>query len=123
MKNFIVNCGNGLINFCAWLLLIIIVLLGIGYMFTNAGVGLGILIGGFIVFVLSFYFLYMLMDIRDNLKEIKNNTKISANEVLNPEEAQYVRYCQACGEKYSKDEEHCPNCNTPNGNQQKKNES
>ena len=56
MKDFIVNCGNGLINFCACLLLIIIVLCGIGCMFTNPIVGLGVLIGGFIVFVLSFLF-------------------------------------------------------------------
>ncbi len=86
MKDFIVNCGNGLINFCACLLLIIIVLCGIGCMFTNPIVGLGVLIGGFIVFVLSFYFLYMLMDIRDSLIEIKIIQKVCKLHLLENKE-------------------------------------
>ena len=108
MKDFIVNCGNGLINFCACLLLIIIVLCGIGCMFSNPIVGLGVLIGGFIVFVLSFYFLYMLMDIRDSLIEIKNNTE-SVQAAPSGKQGT-PRYCKKCGTKYNENDEACPHC-------------
>lgn len=75
MKNFIVNWGRGLIDFCSWIILILIVLAGIICLFSNVWLGIGILVIGLILFIALSYLLYLFIDIRDLLKEIVERTK------------------------------------------------
>lgn len=70
MKKFIVNWGRGLIDFCSWAVLILIILSGVICLFANPFLGIGILLIGLILFIALSYLLYLFIDIRDLLKEI-----------------------------------------------------
>lgn len=75
MKKFIVNFGRGLIDFSAWVVLLLIVISGIVILFANPLAGIGTLLLGLIIFIAFYYLIYLLIDIRDLLKEVveKNN--------------------------------------------------
>lgn len=79
MKNFVIDCGRGLIDVSAWVIIIAII---IGSCCCGA---LGILICplGILTFVIIYYFLYLLIDIRDNLQEI--NSKLNTDEEMEEE--------------------------------------
>lgn len=79
MKKFIINFGRGLIDFSAWVVLVLIVLLGIITLFTNPLAGIGILLIGLVLFVALYYLIYLFIDIRDLLKDLvaKDDTKSS----------------------------------------------
>lgn len=82
MKKFVIDCGRGLIDVSAWIIVIAIIIAGF-----NAGV-LGMLIVplGILAFVIVYYFLYVLIDIRDNLQEINskiNKEKYESNVIKN----------------------------------------
>lgn len=71
MKKFIVDFGRGLIDFSAWVVLAVIIVAGIMSFFSNEPLlGIGILCIGLILFVASYYFIYLFIDIRDLLKII-----------------------------------------------------
>ncbi len=75
MKKFIVDFGRGLIDFSAWIVLLLIVISGIVILFANPLAGIGTLLLGLIIFIAFYYLIYLLIDIRDLLKEVveKNN--------------------------------------------------
>lgn len=77
MKNFIVDFGRGLIDFSAWVVLILILVVGIITLFTQPLAGIGILLIGLVLFTSFYYLIYLFIDIRDLLKEIvtKDNTE------------------------------------------------
>lgn len=74
MKKFIINFGTGLIDLCAWLILLGILLSGAITMLTDPLCGIGIFIVGFVLFIAMFYLLYLLIDIKENLDKIVENT-------------------------------------------------
>lgn len=73
MKKFVISFGRGLIDFSAFLWIIAIVLCGVIALFNDVGVGLAILFGGTIIFVISYYLIYLAIAINDNLTEINRN--------------------------------------------------
>lgn len=84
MKKFIVDFGRGLIDFSAIILLVIIFLGTIGAMGLSLGtenwffsILYALLMGivFFLIFVISYYLLYLFIDIRDNLEELNKNVK------------------------------------------------
>lgn len=68
MKNFVLNCGRKLIDVSAWIIVIAIVCGGL----CTGAYALIIIPVGILMFVIFYYLLYVLIDIRDNLKDIKN---------------------------------------------------
>ena len=70
MKKFIVDFGRGLIDFSAWIVLLLILISGIVMLFANPLAGIGTILIGLIIFVAIYYLIYLLIDIRDLLKEV-----------------------------------------------------
>ena len=70
MKKFIVTFGRGLIDFSAWIVLLLILISGIVMLFANPLAGIGTILIGLIIFVAIYYLIYLLIDIRDLLKEV-----------------------------------------------------
>ena len=70
MKKFIVDFGRGLIDFSAWIVLLLILISGIIMLFANPLAGIGTILIGLIIFVAIYYLIYLLIDIRDLLKEV-----------------------------------------------------
>lgn len=87
MKKFVVDFGRGLIDFSAWIVLIVIVLTGIFLFGTEPVGGFLTIFLGLILFVAFYYLIYLFVDIRDLLKEIveqnryKNNQNDTENEI------------------------------------------
>ena len=79
IKEFVLTAGRGLIDFSAIILLIFLFLLGaVSFQSSYIWQGLLIVLIGLIIFVLSYFTIYLLISINDNLKEI--NEKINYNE-------------------------------------------
>lgn len=74
MKKFIIDFGTGLIDLCAWIILLGILLAGAITMLTDPLCGICIFIVGFVLFIAMFYLLYLLIDIKENLDKIVENT-------------------------------------------------
>ena len=74
MKKFIIDLGTGLIDLCAWIILLGILLFGAITMLTDPLYGIGIFIVGFVLFISMFYLLYLLIEIKENLDKIVENT-------------------------------------------------
>ena len=72
IKKFVISCGRGLIDGSALLCVIAIVIAGIVTLLENVAVGLAILVGGTMSFVVFYYMVYLLISINDNLTEINN---------------------------------------------------
>lgn len=87
MKKFIVNSGRGLIELSAWVILIVILVLGFVSLLSEPLTGICIILIGLVLFIAVFYLLYLFIDIRDLLKEIvdKKNEKDTVNDKLNKE--------------------------------------
>ena len=81
MKHFVIKTGNGLIEFSAWLWIIIIIVSGIVVLFNDFITGILILLIGFILFIFVYYTIFLVISINDNLTEINqklgNDTKNS----------------------------------------------
>lgn len=75
MKKFVISTGNSIIGFIAWLILVSLISISIIMMFSSFWIGFGVLILGFIIYIFSFYFLYMVISIEESLKNIEINTK------------------------------------------------
>ena len=73
MKKFVISFGRGLIDFSAWLWVIAIIVCGVIALFNDVGIGLAILFCGLIIFVISYYLIYLFISINDNLTEINQN--------------------------------------------------
>lgn len=74
MKQFIIDCGRGLIDFCTGLGLIVVLIVGVISLFTGQFLaGLCILIVGTLLIVISSYLLYLLIDMRDSLDKIASH--------------------------------------------------
>lgn len=79
MQKFIVDSGKVLIDVCAWIILVAIILAAAISMFTDPFCGICIFFIGLVLFISMFYLLYLLIDIKENLDKIveqneKNNT-------------------------------------------------
>lgn len=83
MKKFVVDFGRGLIDFSAWIVLIVIIISGIISFVTAPLVGFSIIFLGLVLFVAFYYLIYLFVDIRDLLKEFveQNRDKNSQNNV------------------------------------------
>lgn len=81
MKKFVVDFGRGLIDFSAWIALIVIIISGIISFVTAPLVGFSIILLGLVLFVAFYYLVYLFVDIRDLLKELvkQNKDKNSQN--------------------------------------------
>ena len=76
MKKFIINFGNGLIDLAAWVTLVALVITSIALMFSeNFLYGIGVLLIGLVIFVATFYLIYLAISVNDNLEEIKCELK------------------------------------------------
>ena len=78
IKNFVLNCGRKIVDFFAWLgLIIAIIVLGVSMnmFFENMSFELFLImifapILILLATIISNYFIYLLIDIRDSLKEL-----------------------------------------------------
>lgn len=71
IKGFVVNTGRMLIDFCAGLCVLLIIIIGI-----CTGPFLLIVIPvGLLILTIFYYFLYLIIDIRDSLNELNQNVK------------------------------------------------
>lgn len=87
MKKFIIDTGNGLIEFSAWLWLIIIVIAGFIGLINNILNGIAIWLIGFIFFVFLYYTIFLVIDIADNLRDInKKLSPIEKEKEIKPEQ-------------------------------------
>ena len=85
MKDFIVSSGRGLFDLGAIIILIAIIFLGGAFAQQGEiGFALATWVGGYILFVMSYYFVYTFIDINDNLKTLnrKIDTLISYQRVV-----------------------------------------
>jgi len=83
MKNFIINSGRILIDISAWIVAAAILICGIaGLLSDEPFVGLLILLFGTIAFVLTYYILYLFIDIKDKLDIIAQHQPKKEGEVL-----------------------------------------
>jgi len=91
MKKFITEFGRGLIDLFAVIVLIGIVIMSLGAFVgsPNPLNGIVFLVVGMVIFILTFYLLYLLIDIKDNTSSIndllkeyleKNTDTVYANE-------------------------------------------
>lgn len=81
MKQFIIDCGRGLIDFCTGLSLLVVLIVGIISLFTGQFLaGLCILIIGALAIIISSYLLYLLIDMRDSLDKIAAHFENSKSE-------------------------------------------
>lgn len=109
MKDFITEFGRSLIDLFAVIILIGIVVLSIGALW-NEGLtaSITILLGGLIVFILSFYLLYLLIDIKDNTRDInnilKNHFGISQSSIADIKDALIDNVSQKLIDEISKEE-------------------
>ena len=74
MKNFIQSFGDSFISIIAVIAYISVVISGIGAMQGYTGsfiAGILVILGGFVSVTMVFYILFVLIDIRDSLREIK----------------------------------------------------
>ena len=71
MKNLIIKNGRAIIDISAYVALVLVVLVALGVM-TQANFFAGIvsLLVGLVGFVLTYFFIYLLIDMRDTLKAI-----------------------------------------------------
>jgi hypothetical protein len=71
IKNLILNWGSKLLDAIVAILLLIVIVGSIITMFNvSFGAGLGMLLGGIVWIVIMFFVIYVLIDIRDSLKQI-----------------------------------------------------
>lgn len=136
MKKFVTEFGRGLIDLFAVIVLIGIVVMSLdAFHSSNPASGITILVVGMIVFILTFYLLYLLIDIKDNTSSINNllteYLKGEASEVIHLDEnkvstrrnnsSKKIKYpsenhtvtCQKCGQEFNvigKDDALCPQC-------------
>ena len=87
MKDFITEFGRGLIDLIAIIVLFGIIIFAMSTLINNGfWACITILLVGLIAFVLSFYLLYLLIDIKDNTRDIsnllKNHFGIDAKDVI-----------------------------------------
>jgi len=76
IKRFILSSGEKLIDILAILSLIVVILAGLGVGFQEGFFAFLIFeIVGLAYIVIMFFFIYLLLDIRDLLKKIEENTK------------------------------------------------
>ena len=75
MKGFFFFLGRYLIDICAWLYLLGLVIMVINEMGLSAANAVLSLVVGLIVFVFIFYLLYLLMSINDNLQAIRKKVE------------------------------------------------
>ena len=73
IKNQIVSCGRKLIDILAWITLVAIIIGAIGASITNESMGLAFWIIGPIIYIFTFYWIYLFIDIRDKLEIIITN--------------------------------------------------
>lgn len=74
MKNFIQSFGDSFISIIAVIAYFSVVVSGIGAMQGYTGsfiAGILVILGGFVSVTMVFYILFVLIDIRDSLREIK----------------------------------------------------
>jgi FtsH-binding integral membrane protein len=79
IKNLILNWGSKLLDALVAILLVMVIVGSIITMFSvSFGAGLGMLLGGISWIVIIFFVIYILIDIRDSLKQIaeKNNGEV-----------------------------------------------
>jgi len=85
IKEFFVKGGEKLINVLAVLSLVVVFLAGIGASSQTSSFGEGLLIfvvvevAGIAYTIFIFFFVYLLLEIRDLLKEIAKNTSKESN--------------------------------------------
>ena len=75
MKGFVVGLGRYLIDLCAWLYLLGLVIMVINEMGLGVANAILSLVVGLVVFVFIFYLLYLLMSINDNLQAIRKKVE------------------------------------------------
>ena len=75
IKNFVLKAGRGIIDFSAVLWLIFLWFIGMAaFQMENLALGMAIFIICFVIFIMSYFTLYLLISINDNLIEINKNT-------------------------------------------------
>ena len=81
IKNFVLKTGRGIIDFSAILWLIFLWFIGMAaFQMENLALGMAIFIICFVIFIMSYFTLYLLISINDNLIEINKNTRREENE-------------------------------------------
>lgn len=77
MKKFVVDFGRGLIDFSAWIVLTVIILVGLFLFTTEPLAAFFEILIGLILFVAFYYLIYLFVDIRDLLRELVEQNKNS----------------------------------------------
>lgn len=72
MKNIILSLGDTFLAVIATIMFIAVIIIALGTMNQSFILGLMTLVGGTVTVTLLFYFIYILVDIRDNLRAINN---------------------------------------------------
>lgn len=75
IKNFVLKTGRGIIDFSAvlWLIFLWFIVMAV-FQMENLALGMAIFIICFVIFIMSYFTLYLLISINDNLIEINKNT-------------------------------------------------
>lgn len=75
IKNFVLKTGRGIIDFSAvlWLIFLWFIVMA-AFQMENLALGMAIFIICFVIFIMSYFTLYLLISINDNLIEINKNT-------------------------------------------------
>lgn len=72
MKDMILGLGDKFLAIIAVILYLAAIISGLGTMSSSFMLGLMTLIGGIVSVTLLFYFIYVLIDIRDNIRSLNN---------------------------------------------------
>lgn len=70
MKNLIIKNGRAIIDISAYVVLVLVVLSAVGVMTQSFVGGIAALLFGLVGFFLTYFFIYLLIDMRDTLKTI-----------------------------------------------------
>lgn len=74
MKELVLNMGDKFLSIIAGVIYVIIIISGIGTMSQSFMLGLVTLISGIVGNTLLFYFIYNLIDIRDNIRVLNSQS-------------------------------------------------
>ena len=109
MKDFIIDTGRAIINLFASICFLLILISGICFLLSDdtALIGLAILFGGTIFVCLSLFWVYLVIDLSDNIKSINekietilNYQKIQTQKIIEDREEENRQ-----AEEYNKEEE------------------
>lgn len=84
MKKFIVDSGKVLIDVCAWIILIALIISSFVLFFTEPMGGFLLFLLGMVAFISLFYLLYLFIDTNETLHQIlENQTNEQKNDNTN----------------------------------------